>query len=105
MAISGLYDLDLTSGTIEFGEDGEPLYLSGLSVISQDLKHRLEDAKILKKLVGARESDKITIFQEIENLVEEDLRVKPGSVSIAQYNQGKKVKISAKSVNDEDIIL
>jgi Protein of unknown function (DUF2590) len=76
--VAGEYDLELVSGDLAFGPDGEPRFLAGAAAIAQDVKHRLIESGLAAELV-ADEAEPDAALAAIAFAVEEDERIRPGS--------------------------
>lgn len=76
-------------------QGGMPAYIDGLACIAQDIQHMLMDTGLLLHLVGERSSLRWSVaLQQIENEIEEDQRIIPGSVMIERVDE-EQVRIEA----------
>lgn len=78
-------DLLIDGDSIVLDHMGNPVLISGRSSIAQDLKHMIRESGLLVELVGQRSTDRVKLnLIKLENLVEDDIRIKPGTASITQ---------------------
>ena len=68
---------------IELDVAGMPAYTDNRASIAQDIKHMILETGILVELIGDRSREKWqSNMNRLELMVEEDVRIKPGTVKI-----------------------
>ena len=95
------YDLKIVNGDLDFGPDGEPVYLTGAAAIAQDVKHRLTDKATAVALIGDDEGG-LTAVSAIKAEVEEDERIEPGTVVVTNNGDGS-FDLTAKTLTGEPV--
>ncbi|HEX7927328.1 MAG TPA: DUF2590 family protein [bacterium] len=98
--MAGEYDLQIVDGDLAFGLDDEPMYLQGAEAVAQDVKHRLVDSGTPVDLIGD-DDDRTPTLNRIALLVEDDLRIKPGTAKVTE--SGETFSITARTINEEAI--
>ncbi|OCQ24056.1 hypothetical protein A7985_05370 [Pseudoalteromonas luteoviolacea] len=89
-------DLNVVDGDFVLNDSLSPATLQKADVIAQDIKHRILESGLLVKLVGLRNENGIKpILTELELLIEQDDRLKPGSINIIKNDNG--LSIDAKT--------
>lgn len=84
------FDLLIVDGDISIGDNGEPLTIDGRPSIAQDIKHSIQESNLLVSLIGERDPlFRRAIYQKIEQLVEKDIRIIPGSCRVNDQSLGK----------------
>ena len=93
------YDLLIVDDDIAIGAAGEPVPVDGRPSIAQDVCHAIRESQVLIPLVGERNPLlRRGIHQQVEALVEEDLRVIPGTCRVTdQANAPGKIWVQAKT--------
>ncbi|MCX2834453.1 DUF2590 family protein [Microbulbifer thermotolerans] len=87
MAEAKYQDLLIVNNDIALDDVGVPLGISDRASIAQDIKHMIRESGLLVELVGERDSDKVALnLQRLENLVETDVRIVPGTASITRLD-------------------
>ena len=82
------FDLLEIDNDLAFDETGEPVVVDGRPSIAQDIKHALIESQLLVTLIGQRDwFARREIYQQLELLVEDDLRIKVGSCQVIEHNQ------------------
>ena len=68
-------------------EAGMPIYIYDRDVVQQDIVHALRESRLLEQLIAER-SPRLQklIFKQLRMIVENDLRVVPGSSEITAQN-------------------
>lgn len=99
------YDLRIVDDDIAIGEDGEPLPMDGRPSIAQDVGHAIRESQLLVGLIGERNTlFRRAIHQQIEQLVEDDLRIIPGSCRVTEQKTAPgKIWVQAKTYEYKDI--
>lgn len=99
------YDLLIIDDDIAIGDDGEPLPIDGRPSIAQDVVHAIRESQMMVELVGERNAlYRRAIHQQIEQLVENDVRIIPGTCRVTeQANAPGKIWVQAKTYEYEDI--
>ena len=89
-------DLDVVEGDFVLNDSLSPSIVKAADTIAQDIKHRVLESGLLVKLIGLRNQNGIKpILTELELLVEQDNRLKPGSINIIKTDNG--ISIEAKT--------
>lgn len=85
MAEEKYQDLLIVNNDIALDGIGLPLGISGRSSIAQDVKHMIRESGLLVELVGQRDGEQVALnLQRLENLVETDVRIVPGTARITR---------------------
>ncbi|MFC6633528.1 DUF2590 family protein [Microbulbifer taiwanensis] len=85
MADTKYQDLLIINNDIALDGIGVPLGISDRPSIAQDIKHMIRESGLLVELVGERDGAKVALnLQRLENLVETDVRIVPGTASITR---------------------
>ena len=96
-------DLRITANDLTLDPAGEPLLLANRDSIVQDLRHLIRESGLLVECVGERNPNRrADLLQRLELLVEEDVRLVPGTVAVAEPSLGV-VFITAQTVHDGEI--
>ena len=94
-------DLNIINGDLSLDEVLTPQKLDKTNVIAQDIKHRILESGLLVKLICLRNTNAIAmILTEIELVVEQDLRLVPGTIDVTHSTTGS---ISIKADTKTDI--
>lgn len=82
-------DLNILDGDLSLDDFSTPMQVTNANVISQDIKHRLIESGKLPPLIGLRNTDIVNkILTEIELIVEQDIRLVPGTIKITLTGTG-----------------
>jgi hypothetical protein len=82
-------DLLISNDDIVLDAFGQPLLVTGRACIVQDIKHLLRDRGFLVAIIAERDKNKRRAVQtQIERAVEDDERIKPGSVRVTEGDAG-----------------
>jgi hypothetical protein len=82
-------DLAIEDNDLTLGGGGEPSLLGDQDSIVQDIKHLIRDSGLLVEMIGQRDVIKIqALVQKLELMIEEDVRLVPGTVSITKKAVG-----------------
>ncbi len=86
-------DLKITDDSLAVDADGQALFVSDLDCITQDIKHMIRESGYLVSIIGERSSEQRQLYiQRIIRLVEDDIRIIPGTVQISaskdNFNSG-----------------
>jgi hypothetical protein len=85
--MSGDTDLLLVNDDIVYDEVGNPKYVYGRDCILQDIKNMIRDKGYLLLLLAQRDQDVIDgVMSKIEQDVEDDLRITPGTATMTQVD-------------------
>ena len=95
--MAGEFDLKLLDGDIAFGPEDEPLFLSGVDVIAQDIRNRLLESGLAADLVGD-DAGAGVVLARIADTVELDSRIKPGSANAVETAPGT-VTVTARTMD------
>lgn len=98
------YDMLIINDDLAFGTDGEPLAVDGRPSIAQDVAHAIRESQLLLELIGERNPLlRRGIHQQIEALVEQDLRVIPGTCRVTEPKDATAPWVIAKTYDYNDI--
>lgn len=88
MAVDDKYtDVLVTDDGIALDEYGLPILISGRASIAQDLKHMIRETGFLVRMIGERNEEKVRSYMvQIENKVEDDLRIRPGTAKVTRVS-------------------
>ena len=89
--MTGKYiDILVVNGAWQLDPGGQPRYTRDRHSIGQDIKHRIMESGLARKLVGERSSTlRADIMTEIELQVENDIRLIPGTILIKEEAPGQ----------------
>lgn len=83
-------DLHIKNGDVVLDAGNNPTYLSNRDVIAQDIVHAILDTGLANLLVSDRGTGVTQDTQtQIKLLVEDDLRIMPGTVQVEQNQVNK----------------
>ncbi len=78
-------DVLVTDDGIALDSVGNPILISGRASIAQDIKHMIRESGLLVQLIGERSTERVQLnLVRLENLVEDDVRIKPGTAKITR---------------------
>ena len=78
-------DLLITDNDLTLDEAGEPILIYDANCIAQDIKHLIRESGLMVQIIGQRSSIEVTSkLQALTLLIEDDVRLVPGTVSITQ---------------------
>jgi len=100
--MENVVDLLIAGGDLAFSPDGEPLQVSGTNAIAQDVKRRVLESGIAPRLVADDEPAAGGIGRLAE-VVEEDLRIRPGTARITGPDASGRVLITARTMDGGEI--
>lgn len=84
------FDLLIASDGIVLDSFGLPLTIEGRASIAQDIKHMVRESGLLVEVVGERSGEKVKRnMMRIEQLIENDLRIRPGTASVTRIDVGE----------------
>ena len=87
MTIPKYQDLWIVNNDIALDGIGVPLGISDRAAIAQDIKHMIRESGLLVALIGMRDPATIALsLQRLENLVETDERIVPGSATLTRLD-------------------
>lgn len=76
-------DLLVTDDDLTLAVSTEPALVSDRASIAQDIKHLVRESGLLVVMLAERSADKVAVnMRRIETLVENDLRIKPGTARV-----------------------
>ncbi len=76
-------DIEIISNDLALGVDGAVRFVSGVDCVQQDIKHAILESGLLPLLVAERSATQIALIKnKICGIVEDDLRVMPGTVTV-----------------------
>lgn len=82
-------DILVEKGGWQLDAGGQPRLTSDRYSIGQDIKHRIMESGLARKLVAERSATlRADVMTEIELLVEDDERLVPGTISITEESAG-----------------
>ncbi len=92
-------DLNIINGDLSLDAQLNPVQLTKVQVIAQDIKHRILESGLTVKLIGLRNTQTIDmILTEIELVVEQDERLVPGTIEVTNQGNGQ-INVSAKTIH------
>ncbi len=98
-------DVLIDNGDVVLDAGRNPLLIHDRAVIAQDIKHAIIESNLAVELIAERSpSLKADIRTKLELLVEEDVRLVPGTVRIEEPLAGM-IYISAKTIDFGDVAL
>ena len=78
-------DLHISNNDLTLDSGGEPVLLNDRDSIAQDIKHLIRESGFMVKIIGQRDPIQVAInLQALELLIEEDIRLIPGTIRIKQ---------------------
>ncbi len=78
-------DILVINGAWQLDAGGQPRYTQDRHSIGQDIKHRIMESGLARKLIGERSPTlRADVMTEIELLVENDERLIPGTIVISE---------------------
>ncbi|WP_429134273.1 DUF2590 family protein [Aeromonas hydrophila] len=82
-------DILVENGAWQLDAGGQPRYTQDRPSIAQDIKHRIMESGLARKLIGERSPTlRADVMTEIELLVETDVRLVPGTILISEGTAG-----------------
>ncbi|EAP92918.1 DUF2590 family protein [Vibrio splendidus] len=82
-------DLLIENGDVVLDAGRNPVLIQDRAVIAQDIKHAIIESNLAVELIAERSpSKKADIRTRLELLVEEDVRLVPGTVRLEEPNEG-----------------
>ncbi|MGF1702964.1 DUF2590 family protein [Photobacterium makurazakiensis] len=91
-------DLLIENGDLVLDAGRNPVLIQDQAVIAQDIKHAIIESNLAVELIAERSpSMKADIRTQLELLVEEDVRLVPGTVRLEETKEGT-MYISAKTI-------
>lgn len=82
-------DILIENGDVVLDAGRNPVLIKDRAVIAQDIKHAIIESNLAVELVAERSpSRKADIRTRLELLVEEDVRLVPGTVRLEEPNEG-----------------
>lgn len=91
------FDLLIIDDDIHFADNGEPSTVDGRPSIAQDIKHAIRESQLLVRIIGERNPLMRRHYHvQIEQLVEEDQRIVPGSARVTEH-QTETIWVQAKT--------
>lgn len=96
-------DLLIEHGDLVLDANGEPQLIKGIAAVGQDLKHKIIESNLLYELIAERNPDtRKQIFKQIRRIIEDDTRIKAGTVLLNEPQLGE-VVITASALNGETV--
>lgn len=97
------FDLLITDNDLSYGADNAPLTVDGRPSIAQDIVHRIRESNLLVPTIAERSAMlRRNAYVQIETLVEDDVRIVPGSCSVKEAQQGQ-LQVLAKTYEYQGI--
>ena len=91
-------DLLITNNDLTLDPSNQPLLVEDRASIAQDIGHMIRESGLLATLVAERDRFRQSdCIQQLELLVEADVRLVPGTVRILEEEKGKYL-VTAKTV-------
>lgn len=82
-------DLLIVEGDVVLDAGRNPVLIQDIAVIAQDIKHAIIESNLAVELIAERSlSKKADIRTKLELLVEEDVRLVPGTVQLEEPKPG-----------------
>ena len=82
-------DLLIENGDVVLDAGRNPVLIQDRAVIAQDIKHAIIESNLAVELIAERSpSKKADIRTRLELLVEEDVRLVPGTVRLEEPSEG-----------------
>ncbi|MEZ8060458.1 MULTISPECIES: DUF2590 family protein [Vibrio] len=82
-------DLLIENGDVVLDAGRNPVLIQDRAVIAQDIKHAIIESNLAVELIAERSpSKKADIRTKLELLVEEDVRLVPGTVQLEEPTEG-----------------
>lgn len=98
-------DLQITDGGLVMDAGEQPRTVKDVPSIAQDIKHTIMESGLARKLLGERSrAERSDVLTEIELLIEQDLRLKAGSIWITELTS-ERYRLVAQTLNDEPITM
>ncbi|WP_434357421.1 DUF2590 family protein [Parasalinivibrio latis] len=83
-------DILIENGDVVLDAGRNPVLIQDRAVIAQDIKHAIIESGLAVEMIAERSrSKRADLRNQIELLVEEDLRLVPGTVRLEEPNPGK----------------
>ena len=98
--MADVVDLLIVDGDLAFGSDGEPLLISGAAAIAQDVQHRVRESGVAISMVA---DDEAPGLQALAQVVEQDTRIRPGSVEIEEPDAAGRLTIKATLIDGQNL--
>jgi len=96
-------DLLIEDGDVALDAGRNPVLIQDRAVIAQDIKHAILESQLAVELIAERSpSLKADIRTKLELLVEEDVRLVPGTVRLEEPKEGM-IYIFAKTIDFGDL--
>ena len=96
-------DLLIENGDLVLDAGRNPALIQDRAVIAQDIKHAILESQLAVELIAERSpSLKADIRTKLELLVEEDVRLVPGTVRLEEPKEGM-IYIFAKTIDFGDL--
>jgi hypothetical protein len=97
-------DLFIQDDDMVFSSIGEPLLVTGVDCVAQDIRHMIREKAYAWKMIGERNQTTIAaLCTEIEIEVENDERIYPGTASVSL--SGEKLICEAQTVEGESFVV
>ncbi|MEZ7277222.1 DUF2590 family protein [Pseudoalteromonas sp. N1230-9] len=91
-------DLNIVDQDLALDSFAVPSQLTNSDVIAQDIKHRIIESGKLVELIGLRNNNIVAkILTEIELIVEQDQRLKPGTIKVIKQLTGE-ISVTAHTI-------
>lgn len=96
-------DILVINGAWQLDAGGQPRYTQDRHSIGQDIKHRIMESGLARKLIGERSPTlRADVMTEIELLVENDERLIPGTIVISEEDI-ERVLVTARTYEFGDL--
>ena len=96
-------DLLIEEGDVVLDAGRNPVLIQDRAVIAQDIKHAILESQLAVELIAERSpSLKADIRTKLELLVEEDVRLVPGTVRLEEPKEGT-IYVFAKTIDFGDL--
>ncbi len=82
-------DLLITDNDLTLDIAGQPVLTQDIDSITQDIKHLIRESGLLVQIIGQRDQAFVALnLQKLIILIEEDIRLVPGTVDITPQDTG-----------------
>ncbi len=91
-------DLLVTGDDLTLDAGKNPVFVTDRDCIAQDIKHAIRESGLLVRMIGERDKGAVAwLMNEIEILVEDDLRIQPGTASVT-FAETERIVITAETL-------
>ena len=92
-------DLLVSADDYSLDAGSNPLFVTDLNCIAQDIKHAIRESGLLVRMIGERDAGKRRqLMNEVEIVVEDDKRITPGTAVVTEAELGN-IAVSATALD------